>query len=397
MNSVITGIGCISALGRYEDEIVSNLKNEKVAIAAYEHKDPRTKSSSVSKCLSDYDLQTKDIPRGFQIESLKLTYAIVMDALADAGLDLNELDLYRVGLSSGTCASDMSAMRNLLYETFPRVRPTDIMKSLPTAVTGPLATVLKLQGPVHTVQHACATGLRTITQGMDLISLGKADVVICVGVEVIHDEVIRGFDALRALYRGDVLEHASIPFAKDRAGFTPGEGGGCVILESEEHYNRRKGSKSYGRPVSYAEYSDGSDMTNPSGDGASKSMSEVIHAMSDLGHKPDFVSAHATSTPNGDVVEANVITEVLGDEVPVVAFKRLIGHTITASGIIELIYSLYQMKHEFIISNGSHEVDPEIDSLYLPTEQLHQPIDSFIKNSFGFGGLNSVLGVIKHV
>jgi 3-oxoacyl-[acyl-carrier-protein] synthase-1 len=397
MDCIISGVGCISSLGRDEDSIVENLKKETVAIDGYESKDIRTKSTSISRCLDSYDLSTDAIPRSFQMDPLNLSYAVVMDALADAGMDLKALDSQRVALSSGTCASEMKAMRNLLGEDFPRVRPTDIMKSLPTAVTGPLSTVLKLKGSAHTVQHACATGLRAVAQGMDLISLGKADVVICVSVEKINDEVIRGFDAMRALYRGNDLTYASVPFTKDRAGFTPGEGGGCVILESEEHFKRRKGAKSYGKPIAYADYSDGSEMTNPSGEGASRSMAEVVLKMTELGYTPDFVSAHATSTPNGDVVEANVISNLLGDDVPVVAFKRLIGHTTNASGIIELIYSLYQMKHEFIVSNGELPLDPAVKSLYLPTDQIHQPIDSFVKNSFGFGGLNCVLGVIKHV
>jgi len=231
---------------------------------------------------------------------------------------------------------------------------------------------------------------------MDLIELGRADVVICVSTEKYIDEGMRGFDAMRALYRGDDLAYASVPFVKHRGGFTHGEGGGCVILESEEYFRQRGGTKAYGQPIAYADYSDGEDMTNPSGEGASASMSEVLGKMAMLGHRPDFISAHATSTPNGDVVEAEAISNVIGNEIPVVAFKRLIGHTLTASGIIELIYSLYQMKYEFIISNGKFEADPDIKPINLPKHQVTGPVNSFIKNAFGFGGLNSVLGVTRY-
>jgi 3-oxoacyl-(acyl-carrier-protein) synthase len=116
-----------------------------------------------------------------------------------------------------------------------------------------------------------------------------------------------------------------------------------------------------------------------------------------VGAYPDFISAHATSTPNGDIAEASVIYDTVGGEIPVVAFKRMIGHTITASGIIELIFCLYQMKHGFIVSNGTIDRDPELKPINLPKEQLEVQIDSFIKNAFGFGGLNSVLGVVQYV
>lgn len=397
MNCVISGVGCISSLGRDEETIVKNLKNEKVAIERYRCTDPKNKATTSSRCIEDSETLAPDVPRGYRMDHLNVSYAVIQDALKDAGLSLDDLDRKRVGLSSGSGCGDLSAMQNIVGKDFPRVKPFDLMKILPTAVTGPLSTLLKLKGPAHTVQHACATGLRVITQGMDLITLGRADVVICVSTEKLLDASMRGFDATRALYRGEDIAYASVPFTKERSGFTHGEGGGCVILESEEHYRNRQGTSAYGKAVSFADYSDGEDMTNPSGEGAYSSMSDVLKGLEGLGYYPDFISAHATSTPNGDIIEAKVIHEVVGKDVPVVAFKRLIGHAITACGIIELIYSLYQMKYEFIISNGLLDQDPDMMPIYLPKEQLNKPVESFIKNAFGFGGLNSVLGVIKDV
>lgn len=396
MSCVITGVGCISSLGRSESDIVEGLKAEATHIQPYKSEDPRTKATSTASFLGDTAELSPEVPRSYRTDHLNLSYAVVKDALADAGLSLEDVTSTRVALCSGKGASDMDAMRAVIGKDFPRVKPFDFMKILPTAVAGPLSTVLKMKGATHTVQHACATGLRVVTQGMDLIALGRADVVICVSSEVQIPEGVRGFDATRALYRGEDLRYASVPFAKERGGFTHGEGGGCVILESEEHFKARGGKKVYGKPIAYADYSDGEDMVNPSGVGAYNSMVQVLSEMYNAGYQPDFVSAHATSTPNGDIVEANTIYETVADEVPVVAFKRLVGHTITASGIIELIFSLYQMKYGFVISNGEIDPDPEMKPINLPKEQLHGEIGSFVKNAFGFGGLNSVLGVVKY-
>lgn len=397
MTAVISGVGSISPYGRNEATIVDNLRNERIMIEAYQSNDRRTKATSAARCIHESQTLAPSLSPRIATDVLNVTYAVVKDAVEDAGLSMDDLKGHRVALCSGCGAADMDSMRALVSHDYPRVNPFDLMKTLPTAVTGPLATALGLRGPVHTVQHACATGLRTVTQGMDLIKLGRADIVVCVSVEKLLDEAMRGFDAMRALYRGEDLTFASVPFTKERAGFTASEGAGCVILESDSHFQTRKGRKAYGQPIAYADYSDGEDLTNPSGVGAYQCLLDVMADMAELGHSVDFISAHGTSTPNGDVIEAKSILNSVGDEVPVVAFKRLIGHTVTASGIIELIFSLYQMKHNFVISNGAIKPDPGVHPLYLPTEQLEMPVNAFVKNAFGFGGLNCVLGVARYV
>lgn len=400
MKCLITGVASISSLGRDEATIVENLKKELVTIEPFQHDDPKTKTTFIAPCVDNTEELAPDVPRSFRTDHVNMQYATIKDALADAEVDLEAVDdPLRVGLCSGIGAGDMPAMRSAVGLDYPRIKPFDFNKITPTGCSGPLSTLLKLKGSVQTVQHACATGLRAVTAGMDLIALGKADMVICVSTEKMIPEGLRGFDAMRALYRGEDIAYASVPFAKERAGFTHGEGAGCIILETEEHFLKRTGGKGkvYGQTVAYADYSDGEDIVNPSGIGATNSLNEVLRKMDSEGLRPDFISAHATSTPAGDIVEAAAISDTLGADVPVVAFKRLVGHTITASGILELIYSLYQMKHGFIVSNGSLDPDPALKPIYLPKEQLNVPIESFVKNSFGFGGLNSVLGVTKYV
>lgn len=398
MTTIISGVASIGPYGEKPETIKHHLYTETVALSKTPFEAPRLKATYVAPQVEEYTFDN-DIPRSVKNVALDTTYRLIVRALKDANIPLGWLadkeKASRIAIVSAFGATGIESLRNLVTPEA-RVSPFDLMKSLPTAVTGPLSTHLKFKGRIHTVQHACASGLRTIAQGMDLIDANRADIVICVSVESLLLETLRGFDAMRALYRGEDKDTASIPFGKDRSGFVFGEGGGCVVLERNLHPLTRV-HPHYGRCVHYADYSDGEDMTNPSGEGARRCLQEVYSVMRTQKLVPDFVSAHATSTPNGDMVEAKAIRNAIGTRVPVVALKRLIGHTVTASGILEFIYSLYLMEMDRIPSNGTYPRDPVMDLIYLPTEPIDRPIKSFIKNAFGFGGLNCVVGVTRHV
>lgn len=398
MTTIISGVASIGPYGERPSNIRHHLYNETIAVSKSTFEAPRLKATYVSPQVEEYPFEN-DLPRSVRNVALDTTYRLVVRALQDANIPLDWLSnremASRIAIVSAFGATGIESLRNIVTPES-RVSPFDLMKSLPTAVTGPLSTHLKFKGRIHTVQHACASGLRAIAQGMDLIDVNKADIVICVSVESLLLETLRGFDAMRALYRGEEKEKATIPFGADRGGFVLGEGGGCVVLERSLHPLTRPHPQ-YGRCVHYADYSDGEDMTNPSGEGAYKCLQEVYSVMRSQKLVPDFVSAHATSTPNGDLIEAQAIRRAIGSRVPVVALKRLIGHTVTASGILEFIYSLYLMDMDRIPSNGTYLRDNVMDPIYLPTEAIDKPVQSFIKNAFGFGGLNCVVGVTRHV
>jgi 3-oxoacyl-(acyl-carrier-protein) synthase len=392
MDILITGVSSQSPLGSTEEEVVQNLRDELLTFKPYVDIHGIIKS----KVHAPSDLVYTKLPRSMNSPLAELSLTVVLGALEDAGLDAGIFSSRRTGYSAAIGIPDVERVRALVDVT-KRASAFDIIKTVQTSVTGALATHLKMKGPVYTVQHACASGLRSISQGMDLIRLGKADIVICSTAEDINNEIMKGFDAMRALYRGDDLISPSKPFAVDRGGFVYGEGAGSIILETQEHFDGRNGKKIYGKLVSYADYSDGSDITNPSGEGATASLQEVYNHMNIRNIPVDFVSAHATATMNGDKAEAEAIHNVMGDRIPVVALKRLYGHMVTASAMVEFVHCLYMLKEGFVISNGPYEIDPDCKPIYLPSEQLEiaKP-GGFIKNAFGFGGLNSVVGVAKY-
>lgn len=390
MKILVTGVSSQSPMGSTEEEIVSNLRNEKLCFTPYDDIHGIIKSKVKSTC----DFKHDSLPRSMDSPMASMSLSAIHGAMLDGGFDDSIFSSRNTALCSAIGIPSIDNIRVLVDNT-KRASAFDIIKTVPTSTTGALATHLKIKGPVHTVQHACASGLRAITQGMDLINLGKAYLVVCVVAEMITHETMKGFDAMRALYRGDDLEQPSKPFSADRGGFVFGEGVGCVILESEWHYLHRKGKKNYGEVLWYADYSDGDDITNPSGVAAATCMRDVVTCAIRHGIDIDFVSAHATATPNGDAAEAKAIYDVFGDNVPVVALKRLYGHMVTASAMVEFIHCLYMMKYNFIVSNGDVKLDPKLAPINLPKEQINKPVNGFIKNAFGFGGLNSVIAVRK--
>jgi 3-oxoacyl-(acyl-carrier-protein) synthase len=401
MSAIITGVGSISPFGTTRAEIINALKQETVCTRAHVSDNKWVKATATAPCVSDTNALAPDVPRSLRNDALNLCWVAVHEALADAGLspEIFSEPPYsrRVALITTHGTTGLDSFGRLLNGE-ERPSPFDLLKSLPTAVSGPLSTLLKVNGPVHTVQHACASGLRAIAQAMDLIELGHIDMAVCVGAEKIYDETLRGFDGMKATYRGDVPESSSLPFSAEREGLVMGEGAGCVVIEKRDRsgVGKYSGRVGYGRCLTYADYSDGHDVSAPSGSGAKASMAEVLGVFKALNITPDFISAHATSTPKGDAVEAEVIHDLVGDTIPVVALKRLIGHGITASGLIETILCLYMMQEDFIVSNSTYPMDPLMKSIYLPKSQIHKPVQSFVKNAFGFGGLNCVLWVAKN-
>lgn len=392
MNILITGVNSQSPIGNIEVEIIKNLRNEVTAFSNYKDEHGIIKS----KVKATTELKFSKLPRSMNSPMAELSLDVVLGALLDAGLDSTVFNSTRTGYCAAIGIPDIERIK-VLVNNSKRASAFDIIKTVPTSATGALATHLNMRGPVYTVQHACASGLRSITQGMDLIRLGKADTVVCSAAEMVTHETMKGFDAMRALYRGDDLVNPSKPFSSDRSGFIFGEGAGAVVLESESHFLRRGGNKCYGSLVAYADYSDGGDITNPSGEGATLSMCNVYGEMLDNDINVDFISAHATSTPNGDSAEARAIFNVVGDNVPVVALKRLYGHLVTASAMVEFIHCLYMLKENFIVSNGDNVLDTELSNIQLPSKQItNLRLKGFIKNAFGFGGLNSVVGVSKY-
>jgi 3-oxoacyl-[acyl-carrier-protein] synthase-1 len=256
-----------------------------------------------------------------------------------------------------------------------------------------LSVLLGTRGHSLTVTAACATGAVAVGLGSQLIRGGIQDLCICGGVQEDTWESICHFDALQAF---SAREHeptkASRPFDTQRDGLVPSGGCGILILEELEHA-RQRGANIYAEVIGYAFTSDGSDMTLPSGEGSVRCMEQALQEASIAPHQVDYINAHATSTPAGDVAEARAIAHVFGDQPFVSSTKSMTGHELAAAGSSELIYTLLMMEHEFIApSINVEELDPQCQGINVVANQPRQArIDVAASNSFGFGGVNTCI------
>ena len=250
---------------------------------------------------------------------------------------------------------------------------------------------LKLKGVNYSISSACSTSAHCIGHAAELIQLGKQDIIIAGGAEQEHWTSSSMFDAMGALSSqyNDAPEKASRPFDIDRDGFVIAGGAGMLILEEEEHAINRN-APIIARLKGYCANSDGYDMVSPSGEGAKRCMSEALEA---YGSAVDYINAHGTSTPVGDLAELSAIKSVFGKNAPVIgSTKSMTGHSLGATGAQEAIYSILMMQHDFIAPSINIEtLVEEAEGLNICQSMMKQKLNSVMSNSFGFGGTNASL------
>jgi 3-oxoacyl-[acyl-carrier-protein] synthase-1 len=255
-----------------------------------------------------------------------------------------------------------------------------------------LSTFFKIKGVNYSISSACATSAHCIGNAGELIQWGKQDVIFAGGGEELHWTMTVLFDAMGALSSkyNSTPERASRAYDIDRDGFVIAGGGGAVVLEELEHAKAR-GAKIYAELVGYGANSDGFDMVQPSGDGAVRCMRLALATVKE---PIDYLNAHGTSTPTGDIKEIEAIRKTFGDTIPwISSTKSLTGHSLGASGVHEAIYSLLMLKHDFICASANiNTVDPVAEGVPLARERHDQAgLNCVMSNSFGFGGTNAVL------
>jgi 3-oxoacyl-[acyl-carrier-protein] synthase-1 len=255
-----------------------------------------------------------------------------------------------------------------------------------------LATPFKIKGVNYSISSACSTSAHCIGHGSELIQMGKQDIVFAGGGEEVHWTMTVLFDAMGALSSkyNDAPETASRPYDVTRDGFVISGGGGVLVLEELEHA-RARGAKIYAELVGYGATSDGFDMVQPSGEGAVRCMQQ---AMATVDAPIDYINAHGTSTPVGDIRELEAVREVFGEQIPVIAStKSLTGHALGAAGVNESIYSLLMQQENFIAASANiSEPDPGAEGFPIVRErQDNVTLNTIMSNSFGFGGTNSTL------
>ena len=323
-------------------------------------------------------------------------YLSTEEAIKDASLNVSELSNEKTGLimgSGGASTEDQIDSADILRSKgLKRIGPYRVTKDLGSTVSACLATSFGLKGINYSISSACATSAHCIGSGMEQIQLGKQDIVIAGGGEAEHWGMTSLFDAMGALSTkyNEEPEKASRAYDKDRDGFVIAGGAGSMILEEKQHAIER-GAKIYAQLTGYAATSDGVDMVSPSGEGGERCM-QIAWEMS--GSKNiDYINAHGTSTPAGDITELNAIKNVFGDKIPwISSTKSLSGHSLGAAGVQEAIYGLIMMDEGFIAGSANIEnLDEGAEPFPIVRENVSTELQSFLSNSFGFGGTNASL------
>jgi 3-oxoacyl-[acyl-carrier-protein] synthase-1 len=317
-------------------------------------------------------------------------------AIADSGLAPEQVSNVRTGIIAGSggasSASQVEAADILRDRGLRRVGPYRVTQTMGSTVSACLATPFQIKGVNYSISSACSTSAHCIGNAMEQIQLGKQDVVFAGGGEELDWSLSCLFDAMGALSTkyNETPERASRAYDADRDGFVIAGGGGMLVLESLEHAQAR-GAKIYAEVVGYGATSDGHDMVAPSGEGAVRCMQQ---AMATVEGDIDYINAHGTSTPAGDIQELKAVREVFGDSTPAIAStKSLSGHSLGAAGVQEAIYSLLMMENDFIAASANVEtLDEGAESMDVVTGAREGvTLNRVMSNSFGFGGTNATL------
>ena len=399
--AVITGMGSISCIGNNLEEISNSLRQ---GISGISKNDEYNNLGFRSKVSGSISIDLKDlIDRKlfrFMGEAAAYSYLSALDALRDSKLPESIFETDRIGVIAGSggasSRSQVDAADILREKGVKRVGPYRVTQTMGSTVSACLATSLKIKGVNFSISSACSTSAHCIGSAWEQIQLGNQDVIIAGGAEDEHWTQSGLFDAMGALSSNynENPTAASRPFDENRDGFVISGGGGILIVEELEHALSRK-AKIYAEIKGYSATSDGDDMVAPSGEGAKNCMKKSLE-MSGL-KSVDYLNAHGTSTPAGDPIELNAIKSVFKDDIPIVSStKSLTGHTLGAAGVQECIYSILMMNGNFIAGNKNlTDPIPEADGINIPEKSLEKEFDSFMSNSFGFGGTNVSLVLSK--
>ena len=395
---VITGMGIVSSLGNNISEVTNSLENLKSGITKNHINAELGLRSQVSGSVKDLEMKTlidRKLYR-FMGDAAAYAYLSTEQAIHDAELNEAELSSVRTGLimgSGGASSEDQIDSADILRSKgLKRIGPYRVTKAMGSTVSACLATSFGVKGINYSISSACATSAHCIGSGMEQIQLGKQDIVIAGGGEAEHWGMTSLFDAMGALSTkyNETPEVASRAYDKDRDGFVIAGGGGTLILEEKEHAIKR-GARIYAELTGYGATSDGEDMVSPSGEGGKRCM-EIALEMT-KGNKVDYINAHGTSTPAGDITELNAIYSVFGEDLPMISStKSLSGHSLGAAGVHESIFSLIMMKEGFVVGSANIEnLDEGAADFPIVRENTKKEVNKILSNSFGFGGTNATL------
>ncbi len=402
---VITGIGIVSPIGNNVTEVEDSLRAGRSGISfseIYAENGFRSQVHGVPKIDLAENIDKRQLR--FMGPGAAFNFIAMAQAIADSGLEDSDVSNERTGLVMGSGGPSTSnfftAFETVKTKKSPkRMGPFMVTRCMSSTNSACLATPFKIKGVNYSITSACSTSAHSIGTGTELIQFGQQDIVFAGGGEEIDWTLSCLFDAMGAMSSkyNDAPETASRTFDATRDGFVIAGGGGVVVLEELEHAKAR-GAKIYAEVTGYGATSDGHDMVAPSCEGGERSMRQAVATLPE-GRKIDYINAHGTSTPVGDVTEVEAVRRVFGkgSTPPMASTKSLTGHSLGATGVHEAIYSLIMMEKGFIAASANvKELDPAIEPEEIVTELRDGvELDSVLSNSFGFGGTNATLVMSK--
>ena len=396
---VVTGLGIVSSIGNNKEEVKASLYN---GTSGIEHSDEYEQMGFRSHVHGPVSIDQKaPIDRKllrFMGDAAAFNYVAMKEAIEDSGLDEGIVSNINTGLITGSGGASTEntvlAADTMREKGIRRVGPYMVTKTMGSTTSACLSTAFKIKGTCYSISSACATSAHCIGNAYELIQMGKQDVMFAGGAEELHwtqSVLFDGMGALSSKYN-DTPDKASRAYDADRDGFVISGGGGILVLEELEHAKKR-GAKIYAEIVGYGATSDGYDMVQPSGEGATRCMNMALKNV----EKPvNYLNTHGTSTPVGDTKELGAIQAAFADkQMPeyISSTKSLTGHALGAAGVNEAIYSLIMQENNFVCASANiDKLDPDAEGMPIALNRVDDvKLDVIMSNSFGFGGTNSTL------
>jgi len=390
----VTGIGVVSSIGNDKDQVLDSLKK---GASGIDYREDFEEMGLKSRVAGSIKLDLKEHVdrklKRFMSDGIAFNYLAMKEAVEDSGLSEEQVSDIRTGLIMGngggspeTVVSGADSLREK-----GKVSPFLVTRSMASGNSGVLGTAFKIKGINYSISSACATSAHCIGNAAELIQFDKQDVVFAGAGDEVHWVLASFFDGMKALStnHNDNPQLASRPFDANRDGFVISGGGGVVVLEEYEHAIDR-GANIYGELVGYGATSDGFDMVQPSGEGAMRCMQQAMQGNNEI----DYLNAHGTSTPVGDMRELEAVRQVFGEDTPkITSTKSLTGHSLGVAGVHEAIYTILMLHHDFISPSINIEnIDENAEGFNIVTDLIEEAgLETVMSNSFGFGGTNASL------
>lgn len=398
---VVTGLGMLTPLGNDVASSWQKLQQAQSGISLIEHFDTSAYTTKFAGLVKNFDVEPYFPAKDAKKMDLFIQYGVAaaIQAFRDSGLEVTEQNAHRIGAAIGSGIGGLGLIEEnhtkLINSGPKRLSPFFVPSTIINMIAGQLSIMLGLQGPNISIVTACTTGVHNIGQAARMIAYGDADVMVAGGAEKASTELgMGGFGAARALStRNDAPQQASRPWDKDRDGFVLGDGAGVMVLEEYEHAKAR-GAKIYAELVGFGMSGDAYHMTSPpeNGAGAARAMQNALNDAELNASQVQYINAHGTSTPAGDIAETMAIKSVFAghlDSLMVSSSKSMLGHLLGAAGSVESIITVLSLQDQLVtptinLDNPSDGCDLD----YVPHESRQAKLEYALCNSFGFGGTN---------